>query len=119
MRRSGFYMLYAVLFIVSIGLACAFYAQQSLYSSHTFSSIHARFQLQLYARSVKEMSLLCLKQKDIAQCQNQEIHFSSYHFRAHLTQLAEGNILLDIHGYVIHPSSNNLVRITKRYVLMP
>ena len=118
-RHSGFYMLYAVLFIVSIGLACVFYLQQHYHKSFALSQVYAKTQLQLHARSVKQMALMCLRQKDIAQCDRQEFIFSHYHFYAHLTPLNSGTILLDIHGKVTHPASNNLVRITRRYVLVP
>lgn len=55
----------------------------------------------------------------MTQCANQEFEFSPYHFRTHLTRLDNGNIVLDIHGKVIHPASNNLVRITRRHILVP
>lgn len=119
MRHSGFYMFYAVLFIVSIGLACAFYLQQNYHTSQTISRVYAKTQLRLHAQSAKQMALMCLKQKDMTQCANQEFEFSPYHFRTHLTRLDNGNILLDIHGKVIHPASNNLVRITRRHILVP
>lgn len=118
-KRKGFYVVYAVLFIFSIGLACTFYIQQSYHSSHTHSTLHAKVQLQLYARSIKQMAILCLENKDFQACQMQEFTFpQGYHFRAILSKAYSQAFFLDIHGSVTNPASNNISRITKRYILL-
>ncbi|WP_300450083.1 hypothetical protein V3I05_04750 [Helicobacter mastomyrinus] len=120
-KRGGFYIIYAILLIVSIGLASTFYLHQSYHRSYTHSTLHAKTQLQLYACSLKDMVILCLKKHDMPTCQIQEFTFpQGYHFRANLTHLDMQTILLDIHGSILHPSTTNILRISKRYiVLMP
>lgn len=116
--RDGFYIVYAVLFILSIGLACTFYLNQSYHRSHTHSTLHGKMQLQLYARSLADMLTLCLKEQDAKICQKQEFSLpQGYHFRTTLTELNSQTFLLDIHGSIVQPSSNNTLRITKRYIL--
>ncbi|TLD97242.1 hypothetical protein LS71_000310 [Helicobacter jaachi] len=118
-KRNGFYIIYAVLFIVSMGIACAFYVRESHHRSFTHASLHAKVQLHLYARSLKEMNILCLKARDFHTCERQAFLFpNGYHFRTALTSLTANTILLDIHGNVTHPSSTNITRITKRYILI-
>ncbi|RDU60355.1 hypothetical protein CQA63_03520 [Helicobacter marmotae] len=112
-------MIYAILFILSIGLACSFYLHQSYQRSYTHSALHAKVQLHLYARSLKNMLKLCLQTYDFNTCQMQTFSFpNDYHFRAALTELNSQVILLDIHGHILHPTNNNTFRITKRYVLL-
>lgn len=118
-KRKGFYMIYAILIIVSVGIVCTFYLRQSYHRSHTHAHIHAKTQLYLYARSLKDIVILCLKEKDIPTCRTQEFSFpQDYHFRTALTSLDSHTLLLDIHGSILHPSSSNTLRITKRYVLL-
>ena len=118
-KRAGFYMIYAVLFVLSVGLACAFYVNQHYHSSQAHAQIHANAQLQLYARSIKDMMKLCLAQKGFSSCKAQEFYLPvDYHFRAFVSELDSHIYLLDIHGSVRHPSSGNDSRITRRYVLL-
>ncbi|MCX2717163.1 hypothetical protein OQH61_05370 [Helicobacter sp. MIT 21-1697] len=112
-------MIYAILIIVSVGIVCTFYLRQSYHRSHTHAHLHAKAQLYLYARSLKDMVIFCLKERDIPTCQIQEFSFPhNYHFRTTLTSLDSHTLLLDIHGSILHPSSSNILRITKRYVLL-
>lgn len=116
--RGGFYLVYAILFILSIGLACGFYLNQSYQRSYTHNTLHAKVQLQLYARSLKNMIMLCLREREFGSCQNQEFYLpQNYHFRTALTKLDTQSILLDIHGSILHPSSSNTLRVTKRYIV--
>lgn len=116
--HNGFYMIYAVLFVVSVGIACAFYLHSSYSHTQIDAYTHAKITLNLYARSFKSMVLLCLKQKDIATCQHQSLNFPpNYRFRANLSEIDSGVLLLDIHGFVFHPASRNIMRVNKRYVL--
>lgn len=118
-RRGGFYMIYAVLLIVSIGFACMFYLYQSHHRSHTHASLHAKVQLQLYAQSLKKMVLLCLEQRDIHTCENQTFIFPpDYRFHTTLTILSNDTLLLDIYGYIAHPANGNITRLSKRYILL-
>jgi len=117
--RGGFYIVYAVLFILSLGLACAFYLSQSHHRSYTHSTLHAKIQLQLYTRSLANMLTLCLKERDFNSCKRQEFVFpQDYRFRTTLTEIAPQTFLLDIHGKVLHPSNANTLRVSKRYVLL-
>lgn len=116
--RGGFFMFYAVFFIVSVGIVCTFYLRNAYSITHTQSIIHAKIQLELYAQSLKSIALLCLKQKNFATCQSQSFTFPpNYHFQSHLTQLDSYIILLDIHGFIQHPASTNTFRTHKRLIL--
>lgn len=116
--RKGFYVLYAVFFIVSVGMICTFYLRNSYSTEGVKSSIHAKIQLELYAQSLKSMVLLCLKTRDFATCEHQGFVFPpNYHFQSDLTRLNPHIILLDIHGFIKHPASTNTFRTSKRFVL--
>lgn len=117
--RKGFYMIYAVFLIVSVGIVCTFFLRHSFNLSHSQSNIHAKIQLNLYTQSLKSMLILCIKERDITTCAHQEFIFeSNYHFYTALTALDSQNILLDISGEVTHPASTNKLRITRRYILL-
>ena len=119
MMRKGFYMIYAVFLIVSVGIICTFYMRNSFNLSHSQSNIHAKIQLNLYTQSLKSMIIMCLQQRDLPTCDYQEFLFAPhYHFSTALTPLDAQNILLDISGEVTHPSSTNKLRITRRYILL-
>lgn len=116
--RRGFYILYAVFFIVSVGMICTFYLRNSYETENTTSSIHAKIQLELYAQSLKSMVLLCLKKRDFATCKHQNFVFPpNYHFQSNLTRLNPHIVFLDIHGFTKHPASTNTFRTSKRFVL--
>ena len=115
--RGGFYIIYAVLFVLSLGLACAFYLQQGYRRSSTLGHTHAKAQLELYAKSVREAVALCLETHGFDTCQIQRFSFAQgYELRASLTRYSPHIILLDIHASVLHPSSTNILRLSRRYV---
>lgn len=117
--HKGFYMIYAVFLIVSVGIVCTFFLRHSFNLSHSQSNIHAKIQLNLYAKSLKSMLILCIQEKDLSTCAHQEFFFeSNYHFYTTLTALDSQNMLLDISGEVTHPASTNKLRITRRYILV-
>lgn len=116
--RKGFYILYAVFFIVSVGMICAFYLRNSYETENTKSSIHAKIQLELYAQSLKSMVLFCLKIRDFTTCEHQSFVFPpDYHFQSNLTRLNPHITLLDIHGFTKHPATTNIFRTSKRFIL--
>ena len=94
--RGGFYLVYAILFILSIGLACGFYLNQSYQRSYTHNTLHAKVQLQLYARSLKNMIMLCLRERDFGSCQNQEFNFP----QTILSALPSPNLILKAYSLI-------------------
>lgn len=117
--RAGFYVPYAVLFMLSIALACGVVLNAKYGISQAEAQLHAKAQLELYARSIKQSIMLCVEKKGIDVCKEQVFNLpNGYYFQSNLTAINDNITLLDIYGAITNPASTNLSRISRRYVLL-
>lgn len=116
-QKHAFSTLYSVFLFIFITLALSYLFAFSPLAPK--AHIHAKTQLELYAKSMQNLALKCLQTLGLDECRLLEVQFEkSYVFTARINSLEDSLYMLDISGFVKNPVSANTQRITKRQILL-
>ncbi|WP_394909688.1 hypothetical protein [uncultured Helicobacter sp.] len=115
--REAFCSLYAVFMLAFVAMCVGFII--ALSPNAPFSHIYAYTQLQLYAKSMYEMQIMCLKSFDYRHCQHQEFTPNSqYHIQSHLTPFGDSLLLLDVSAQVHNPITSMQQNVLNRHIIL-
>lgn len=115
--RKAFCSYYAVFMLAFVSMCIG--SIIALSPNAPLSHIHAYTQLQLYAKSMYEMQILCLQSFDYARCQHQEFSpHSHYHIQSQLTPFGDSLLLLDVSAQVHNPITSMRQNVLNRHIIL-
>lgn len=115
--RRAFCSFYAVFLLAFVAMCIG--SIIALSPNATLAHIHAYTQLQLYAKSMYEMHILCLKSFGSAQCAHQEFtQNAQYHIQSHLTPFGDSLWLLDVSAQVQNPLTSMRQNVLNRHIVI-
>ncbi len=116
-QTRAFSTLYSVFLFIFITLTLSYLFAFSPIAPK--SHIHAKTQLELYAKSMQNLATKCLQTLGLNECRLLEVQFEKgYFFTARVSPLEDSLYMLDISGFLKNPVSTNTQRITKRQILL-
>ena len=115
--RAAFCSYYAVFMLAFVSMCVG--SIIALSPNAPLSHIHAYTQLRLYAKSMYEMQILCLRSFDYARCQHQEFRPSAhYRIQSHLTPFGDSLLLLDVSVQAQNPITSLQQNVLNRHIAL-
>ena len=109
----GFYAVFMLIFVVMF-LEYIFILSPIAPLSH----IHAKTQLEVYAKNAYDFRLVCLRDLGVGECGLLEMEFEKgYKVSVRLHAIEDSLYLLDITSSVKNPVTSNTQRVVRRHVL--
>lgn len=108
--RKAFFAFYALIAIVGIGAMIAFWYESKARISEIQNSQHFYTQMQLYEKSMLNLSRVCLQKYGVQECSKLQFSLGEYHAKIEMKEIEKEGVQVDILIEFLNPLNGGLIR---------